>query len=359
MCTAHTAASRSSAHTGSRAPGGAQGRFGITICCSWSPTSFCSPGEQEDGGNLGPGCVVAAVKVLPRIEQNESAIQAEIRASEAARGSPFVVALLDALCTPNLQCLVYEQVPCGDLFSLLQAKHVLPPEAALFYAVEAAAGIAHLHSQRLIYRDLSLTNTLLDSSGHIKLCDFGSCFLPRSGDDAIIAHGAVGTPEFLAPEVLTTDGGYGQQVDWWALGVMLYELAVGRPPFWSDGPTADAAREEMYRQICHEEPHYPNAVPVPATDAVAADTALPGDMLDLLRGLLCKRPQDRFGLRQIQGNPFVLQCIGAWERVVTRSLDPPLVPSAEPSTPTGDNADEMLAISRALLAMAREARDSR
>lgn len=122
-------------------------------------------------------------------------------------------------------CFVMEYVNGGELFFHLSRERVFSEERTRFYGAEIICALAYLHSQGIIYRDLKLENLLLDKEGHIKITDFGLC-----KED--ITYGQTtrtfcGTPEYLAPEVLE-DNDYGRAVDWWGIGVVMYEMVSHR-----------------------------------------------------------------------------------------------------------------------------------
>ncbi|XP_042369720.1 protein kinase C zeta type-like, partial [Plectropomus leopardus] len=124
--------------------------------------------------------------------------------------------------------LVIEYVNGGDLMFHMQRQRKLPEEHARFYAAEICIALNFLHEKGIIYRDLKLDNVLLDHEGHIKLTDYGMCKEGiRPGDTTSTF---CGTPNYIAPEILRGED-YGFSVDWWALGVLMFEMMAGRSPF--------------------------------------------------------------------------------------------------------------------------------
>jgi serine/threonine protein kinase len=148
--------------------------------------------------------------------------------------------------------------PGGEIFSYLRRARRFPVSTVQFYAAEITLILSYLHDvQHVAYRDLKPENILLDADGHLRLVDFGFAkYLPPppeppagqplpEGEDS---HGAgvtytlCGTPEYLAPEVIRNSG-HGTAVDWWALGILVYEMLIGQPPFWDQNPM------RIYEQI--------------------------------------------------------------------------------------------------------------
>ncbi|XP_015762795.1 PREDICTED: RAC-alpha serine/threonine-protein kinase-like [Acropora digitifera] len=143
---------------------------------------------------------------------------------------PFLTALRCSFQTKERLIFVMEYVNGGELFFHLSKERVFSEERSRFYASEIVLAVKYLHEKKVVYRDLKLENLLLDSEGHIKIADFGLC-----KED--ITYGATtktfcGTPEYLAPEVLE-DNDYGPAVDWWGVGVVMYEMMCGRLPFYN------------------------------------------------------------------------------------------------------------------------------
>ncbi|CAD8058979.1 unnamed protein product [Paramecium primaurelia] len=153
--------------------------------------------------------------------------------------------------------LVMEFLSGGDLMTLLIKKDIIPERDAKFYIAELVLAVEEIHNMNYIHRDLKPDNILIDSQGHLKLSDFGLCkHLGQHYDMAVpfnmnnnnvdqqksrneqrrqLAYSTVGTPDYIAPEVFSQNG-YNQLVDWWSIGVILFEMVIGYPPFYSDTP---------------------------------------------------------------------------------------------------------------------------
>lgn len=120
-------------------------------------------------------------------------------------------------------CFVMEYAAGGDLMMHIHAD-VFDEPRAVFYAACVVLGLQYLHDNKIIYRDLKLDNLLLDTEGYVKIADFGLCKEGMGYGDRTGTF--CGTPEFLAPEVLT-ETSYTRAVDWWGLGVLIFEMLVG------------------------------------------------------------------------------------------------------------------------------------
>uniref|UniRef100_A0A8B9LPU1 non-specific serine/threonine protein kinase n=1 Tax=Astyanax mexicanus TaxID=7994 RepID=A0A8B9LPU1_ASTMX len=205
--------------------------------------------------------------------------------------------------------------PFLTLFFHLSRDRVFSEERARFYGAEIVSALDYLHSEKnVVYRDLKLENLMLDKDGHIKITDFGLC---KEG----ITEGATmktfcGTPEYLAPEVLE-DNDYGRAVDWWGLGVVMYEMMCGRLPFYSQD------HEKLFELILMEEIRFPRT--------------LSPEAKDLLAGLLQKDPKQRLGggpedAKEIMQHKFFAGI--EWKDVYEKKLAPPFKPQVTSETDT-------------------------
>eukprot|EP01061_Rhynchopus_euleeides_P041550 TRINITY_DN7266_c0_g1_i1.p1 TRINITY_DN7266_c0_g1~~TRINITY_DN7266_c0_g1_i1.p1 ORF type:complete len:484 (+),score=189.07 TRINITY_DN7266_c0_g1_i1:101-1453(+) len=152
---------------------------------------------------------------------------------------PFIVNLHYAFQTADKLYLVLDFLSGGEVFYHLSQCGVFPEARAKFYTAQIGLAISHLHSLNIIYRDLKPENCVLDKDGNCCITDFGLAKPNIQGQDA---KTFCGTPEYLAPEFLT-GGGHGKAVDWWSLGILLYEMITGLPPFYSENVN------EMYELI--------------------------------------------------------------------------------------------------------------
>uniref|UniRef100_A0A183BS65 non-specific serine/threonine protein kinase n=1 Tax=Globodera pallida TaxID=36090 RepID=A0A183BS65_GLOPA len=218
--------------------------------------------------------------------------------------NPFVVCFYGSFETKQHLCMLMEYVEGGDCASLLKSAGTLPIELARLYVAETVLAIEYLHSCGIVHRDLKPDNLLITFMGHIKLTDFGLSKIGLMNRTTLVSEGYLvqddtqqfkdnqlcGTPEYIAPEVILRQG-YGKPVDWWALGVILYEFLVGIVPFVGDSP------EALFANIINEEVEYPEG-----------DEALDADAEYLIRLLLERNPLDRLGTvggaPQVSAHPF-------------------------------------------------------
>ncbi|KAJ8551815.1 hypothetical protein K7X08_028258 [Anisodus acutangulus] len=249
---------------------------------------------------------------------------------------PFLPALYASFQTKTHICLITDYYPGGELFMLLdrQPKKVLKEDAARFYVAEVVVALEYLHCQGIIYRDLKPENVLLQSGGHVSLTDFDLSCLTSCKPQLLIpeingkkkhqkgqqnpifmaepmraSNSFVGTEEYIAPEIIT-GAGHTSAVDWWALGILLYEMLYGYTPF--RGKT----RQKTFTNILHKDLKFPGSIP----GSLQAK--------QLMYRLLHRDPKNRLGAREganeIKQHPFFRGVNWA----LIRCMNPPKLDSA-------------------------------
>ncbi|CAH0380924.1 unnamed protein product [Bemisia tabaci] len=220
-------------------------------------------------------------KALVTDDEDIDWVQTEKHVFETASNHPFLVGLHSCFQTPSRLFFVIEFVRGGDLMFHMQRQRRLPEHHARFYAAEISLALNFLHKKGIIYRDLKLDNVLLDHEGHIKLTDYGMCKEGiRPGDKTSTF---CGTPNYIAPEILRGED-YDFSVDWWALGVLLFEMLAGRSPFDISGASdiPDQNTEDFLFQVILEK-----TIRIPRSLSVKAAS--------VLKGFLNKNPACRLG----------------------------------------------------------------
>ncbi|KAK7012588.1 protein kinase A catalytic subunit, partial [Halocaridina rubra] len=156
--------------------------------------------------------------------------------------------------------MLFEYVCGGELFSYLRNAGKFPMTTAVFYASEIVSALEYLHSLSIVYRDLKPENLLLDRDGHLKITDFGFAkkLTDRYGEKTWTL---CGTPEYLAPEIIQSKG-HNKAVDWWALGILIYEMLAGYPPFFDDNPFG------IYEKILGGRVEWPRHLDATAKDLI-------------------------------------------------------------------------------------------
>lgn len=255
---------------------------------------------------------VYAVKVLKKgdIIQDDDVdcTMTEKRILALAAKHPFLTALHSCFQTEDRLFLVMEYVNGGDLMFQIQRAKKFDEPRARFYAAEVTLALQFLHKHGVIYRDLKLDNILLDAEGHCKLADFGMC---KEGIlDGNTTSTFCGTPDYIAPEILQ-ELEYGASVDWWALGVLMYEMMAGQPPFEADN------EDDLFESILHDDVLYP--------------VWLSKDAVSILKGFMTKNPGRRLGCvaaqngeQAIQAHPFFKDM--DWLALEQRRVKPPFKP---------------------------------
>ncbi|ERF69666.1 hypothetical protein EPUS_03658 [Endocarpon pusillum Z07020] len=253
---------------------------------------------------------IYALKTLRKahiISRSEVAHTLAERSVLAQINNPFIVPLKFSFQSPEKLYLVLAFVNGGELFHHLQKEQRFDINRSRFYTAELLCALECLHGFKVIYRDLKPENILLDYSGHIALCDFGLCKLDMKDEDR--TNTFCGTPEYLAPELLLGHG-YTKTVDWWTLGVLLYEMLTGLPPFY------DENTNEMYRKILQEPLHFPGLDIVPSAAK------------DLLTRLLDRNPERRLGANgaaEIKAHHFFSNI--DWRKLLQRKYEPSFRPN--------------------------------
>merc|ERR1719419_1919897 len=283
--------------------------------------------KKDDNG-------VYAMKTMLKKEMIDKNQVEHIKAERdllSAADNPWLVRLLYSFQDDVYLYLVMEYCGGGDLMTILMREDILTIPQARFYISELACAINSVHELKFVHRDLKPDNVLIANTGHIKLSDFGLAKSFKNTKDDIVNQyqnakpaaqqekmkkrgkykrnralmfSTVGTPDYIAPEVFSQKG-YGESVDWWSLGVILYECLVGYPPFYAEEPL----------QTCRKIVNYKRTLTIPQ------EACLSSQAQDIIMKLICSRSA-RINYRGITRHPFFKGC--NWKDLMVHR--PPFVP---------------------------------
>ncbi|KAI9749091.1 MAG: hypothetical protein M4579_007007 [Chaenotheca gracillima] len=256
---------------------------------------------------------IYAMKVLSKkviVQKKEVAHtlgERNILVRTAMADSPFIVGLKFSFQTPTELYLVTDYMSGGELFWHLQKEGRFNEQRAKFYIAELILALQHLHQHDIVYRDLKPENILLDANGHIALCDFGLSKANLTKNDT--TNTFCGTTEYLAPEVLLDEQGYTKMVDFWSLGVLVFEMCCGWSPFYAEDT------QQMYKNIAFGKVRFPR-------DALSTEGR------NFVKGLLNRNPKHRLGANldaeELKTHPFFDDV--DWEALAKKNVVPPFKP---------------------------------
>ncbi|XP_015131571.3 rho-associated protein kinase 2 isoform X1 [Gallus gallus] len=257
---------------------------------------------------------VYAMKLLSKFEmikRSDSAFFWEERDIMAFANSPWVVQLFCAFQDDKYLYMVMEYMPGGDLVNLM-SNYDVPEKWAKFYTAEVVLALDAIHSMGLIHRDVKPDNMLLDKHGHLKLADFGTC-MKMDETGMVRCDTAVGTPDYISPEVLKSQGGdgyYGRECDWWSVGVFLFEMLVGDTPFYADSLVGTYSKIMDHKNSLH----FPD------------DVEISKHAKNLICAFLTDRDVrlGRNGVEEIKHHPFFKSDQWNWDNI--RETAAPVVP---------------------------------
>lgn len=262
---------------------------------------------------------IYAMKVLSKkviVQKKEVAHtvgERNILVRTAMSDSPFIVGLKFSFQTPSDLYLVTDYMSGGELFWHLQKEGRFDEKRAKFYIAELILAIQHLHNNDIVYRDLKPENILLDANGHIALCDFGLSKANLTKNDT--TNTFCGTTEYLAPEVLLDEAGYTKMVDFWSLGVLVFEMCCGWSPFYAEDT------QQMYKNIAFGKVRFPR-------DTLSVEGR------NFVKGLLNRNPKHRLGAtddaEELKRHAFFADV--DWDVLSKKLITPPFKPKLKNET---------------------------
>ncbi|MCO5597937.1 hypothetical protein L7F22_052023 [Adiantum nelumboides] len=262
--------------------------------------------EEKKSGYLYAIKVLKKEFIIENDEVESTKSEKRVFLAAARERHPFLLGLHSCFQTETRVYFVMEYVSGGDLMLHIQREQ-FTPRRAKFYAAEVLLALEYFHKQGIIYRDLKLDNILLTLDGHVKVADYGLCKEDMWFGNTTSTF--CGTPEFMAPEILLEQR-YGRAVDWWAFGILIYEMLLGQAPFRGDD------EDEIFDAILEDEPLYP--------------IHMPPDSVSILHKLLTRDPARRLGSGQtdaeeIKAHPFFRDV--NWDDMFHKRVPPPFLPT--------------------------------
>ena len=260
---------------------------------------------------------IYAMKVLSKreiaLKKEVNHTMGERKILEKSLDCPFLVGLKFSFQSETELFFVTDYKSGGELFWHLQREGRFTEARARFYIAELILALEHLHNYNIVYRDLKPENILLDATGHVALCDFGLSKADLGAGQ--LTNTFCGTTEYLAPEILLDETGYSKLVDFWSLGVLLFEMCCGWSPFYAEDT------QQMYRNICFGKIKFPRG-------------AIGDDGKQFVKGLLNRNPKHRLGAHRdaqdLKEHAFFKDV--DWDALLRKQIPPvfkPLVESDE------------------------------
>ena len=269
--------------------------------------------EEKHTGQLFAIKVLKKEFIIENDEIDSTRSEKRVFLTAAREQHPFLLSLHSCFQTETRVYFVMEYVSGGDLMLHIQREQ-FNLHRAKFYAAEVLLALEYFHKHGIIYRDLKLDNIMLTLDGHIKIADYGLCKEGMWYGNTTSTF--CGTPEFMAPEILLEQR-YGRAVDWWAFGILLYEMLLGQAPFRGDD------EDEIFDAILEDEPLYP--------------IQMPRDSVSLLQRLLTRDPTRRLGAgpndaEEVKAHPFFRDI--NWDDLLRKRVPPPFLPTLKNASDT-------------------------